>query len=488
MKNKFIIIIIIIILIIGGIIWKMKGTNEKVDNLPQIRTEEVKKDKIISKIETSGTVTVKNSEEIYVSTPLVVEETFFEKGDNVKKGDIIITYKDDAKKDLERNLEKSKLNLKNQKIELKIMELEKPDLDLLEDKREEINQKENSIEQLKISIENQKIEINQKEKELKDAEKDLKEQEELNEIGSVSSDELETSENDVESLQQNLKVQNKNLEKEELNLTQVIKEKEYLEKKYQQEFQEHTDIDLKKYIYQQEKLENEIKSTKLDIDNYEDEITKMLSKTISPFTGTIIKMTAEKNYTAEPQTALMEIADVTKLIIDVDVSEYDAPQLKMDQKVKITATSMLNKIYYGKVSKIATLSLSKATSNYEESIVEVEVEFEDEEKILKPGYSVDVEIITAEKENAKTISILCITRDEENKSYVYLMDEEGKTKKKYIETGIETDLYVEVLDLNVGEKVVINPSSSLSKQSDDVDEEEANNKLKLPNAKKGKRK
>ena len=99
----------------------------------------------------------------------------------------------------------------------------------------------------------------------------------------------------------------------------------------------------------------------------------------------------------------------------------------------------------------------------------VTLEVDDPENLLLPAMTARVEINTADKPDALVVPISTLKTDA-NGSYVIVRNPDGSQENRYVQAGIYSDDYVEILDgLSEGEEVVstytAKKSSSSSKSS-----------------------
>ncbi|BDU50826.1 efflux RND transporter periplasmic adaptor subunit [Haliovirga abyssi] len=459
-KMKKIVIIIIVILVVLSVVGKFLGKKNSNKKTVKVTVEKVKLDKIESKVLAKGVVAVKNKETIYLSTPLKIKKVNFKAGDNVKKGNIIIIYDTEKRKELEYSIKKMGINIENEKLALK--ELMKPlDEISLINKKHDIEQLKNDMKKSELSLEKLNLEAKTINKNIKKTEDEVEKKEELYKNGMIAKEELEKTKDNLDNYKSSLASNNIEQKQFDINLKDTQSRIEFLKTIYE-DAKNKFEMETKTREDQIKIKENSIDISLLELKQEKEKLQKMVRKTVSPVTGTILKLNAEKNYIVNIEKPVVEIADISKLIIKSEVSEYDAPKLKLGEKVVIKSDALNDKKYYGKVYKISELAHESKNRDYKENIVNIEILFDNSKKILKPGYSVNLEIITAKKESAKLISILSIMEKDKQK-YVYVVDKENKLEKRDIKIGVESDFYVEVVKgLNEGDKVVVNPEEKIA--------------------------
>ncbi len=145
----------------------------------------------------------------------------------------------------------------------------------------------------------------------------------------------------------------------------------------------------------------------------------------SPIDGTVIV----KNYKVgddvnSSNTVLMTVADMTKMIFEVDVDELDIYKIKAGQKVNITCDALPKESFSGEVTTVPVLGTSQnGVTTYP---VEVTIS---EPGNLKPGMNINAEIIVENKENVLTIPMAAIT-NMGDRTFVYVKADEQDASKE----------------------------------------------------------
>ena len=227
--------------------------------------------------------------------------------------------------------------------------------------------------------------------------------------------------------------------------------------------------------------------------NY-DTAESSLSKTESDLNETIITAPMDGIVVGEPKTAgtmavqgnsnptvIMTIADLSKKQILAKVDETDIGNVKVGQQATFTVDTYTGKTFTAKVSKISqtdvsnswnTNSSSTSSSSNSNSVIYyyVVLDVDDPENLLLPAMTARVEIITAEKDDALAVPISALKTDCQG-SYVVVDLGRGQTENRYVETGIYSDEYVEIVSgLSDGDSILVTykakeSSSSSSKKN-----------------------
>ena len=139
--------------------------------------------------------------------------------------------------------------------------------------------------------------------------------------------------------------------------------------------------------------------------------------------------------------------------ITLSIEDKDVKKVRINQDVEITIKKEERELnYIGKVIKIKEAQNNKST---------LDVEITNPDENIEENQIATCTVIIEKAENAIALPIEAIQKDEEQKTYVDLVIEDGTTIKSYIKTGISDDYYVEITEgLNVGDRVQIVKSST----------------------------
>lgn len=185
--------------------------------------------------------------------------------------------------------------------------------------------------------------------------------------------------------------------------------------------------------------------------------------------------------TSDNPTVIMRIADLSKKKIMAKVDETDIGSVKVGQSATFTVDAYTDKTFTARVTKISqtdtantwdtSSSSSSASASSSAAVIYyyVTLEVDDPENLLLPAMTARVEINTADKPDALVVPISTLKTDA-NGSYVIVRNPDGSQENRYVQAGIYSDDYVEILDgLSEGEEVVstytAKKSSSSSKSS-----------------------
>lgn len=173
----------------------------------------------------------------------------------------------------------------------------------------------------------------------------------------------------------------------------------------------------------------------------------------APFSGTVTGVTIMPGDIVSPGKAAFRLADLSHLLVDVEVSEVDINQIEQGQGVTLELDASPGKIYRGEVIEIALDSqASQGVVNYL-----VTVEISDLDQDIKPGMTAAVNIIVSSLEDVLLVPNRAV-RLLDGERVVYVL-ENDELVPVTVTLGASSDLYSEVVagDLEVGDRIVLNP-------------------------------
>ena len=171
---------------------------------------------------------------------------------------------------------------------------------------------------------------------------------------------------------------------------------------------------------------------------------------VAPLYGFIIQRNVEPGQSVIASDAVLVMAD--RLIIKAQVDETDIGQIRLGQKVEIVLDAYPDKNIEGKVERIAYES--KTINNV--IIYEVDVLPKDVPVFYRSGMSATVKFTQEEKIDVLLLPIRAV-RKKGGRSFVFIKQKDKKKPAALnIETGLESDNYIEIIsDLLEGDKVII---------------------------------
>ena len=147
---------------------------------------------------------------------------------------------------------------------------------------------------------------------------------------------------------------------------------------------------------------------------------------------------------------IVDIADISRMRVVVDVDETDIGKIKMNQKVDVTVDAYSDEHFSGKVIKIAPI----AAEDQNVTTIPVTVELSKTDRRLKPEMNATCDFIVQKAEDVLYLPVDAVTATD-NGQIVNVM-KDGKPVPKKVQVGISGDDYIEIVSgLNEGDKVAI---------------------------------
>lgn len=370
-----------------------------------VTTAPVNQGSIEKYVEELGVVMTERRETVYAAATGRVTDVLVNIGDSVQKGELLL------------KIEEQQLLREIQGIEAQEAALQAQYQEALKP----VDQRE--IERLKLELTNQ-------ENALVEAERTTENQKKLYEAGAVSHEDYQNALNQLEA-------QRNNLEKLSLEL-------EILSNPHTINIAAQYQAQLKQLAIQKEALESQKEEYSI----------------ASPIEGTIMLKNIEKGSYLQPGMQLFEIGSPDNHYIEADILVSDIANVNEGDKVLIShqnlgieLTGTVRKIHPQAFSKISDLGI-------EQKRIKVEIEIQGREANLRPGYDLDIKIVTEERDKTLIIPENALFQ-QENQYYVYVK-ENNRAVLREVQTGIESQKQVEIISgLMEGERLILSSNEEL---------------------------
>ncbi len=141
-------------------------------------------------------------------------------------------------------------------------------------------------------------------------------------------------------------------------------------------------------------------------------------------------------------TSIVQMGDITRMYVDVQVDETDVAGVDLDQKVDITFDAYSTTPFEGKVIKIDP----EAVVDQNVTTIHVRVEVDNSVpsyRLLKPGMNASCEFIVNKKENVVSVPNESLKTDDDGKKYVEVA-EGGKPAPADKDTEADPNVLIDV--------------------------------------------
>lgn len=196
--------------------------------------------------------------------------------------------------------------------------------------------------------------------------------------------------------------------------------------------------------------------------------TRLARKEIqAPFDSTVTGIFVLSGDQASAGIKAVQLADLSKLYVDVQISEVDIPLVKLGQAVEMTFDAYFEEKYNGLVVEISPVgSEFQGVVTYNVKIILLE----GLDKV-KSGMTAGINIILDEKQDVFIVPNAALATVD-GKDIVYVL-RDGLPKAVDVVVGAYSDNMIEIIeaDIREGELIVINPPTSvlsIMEQSDQL--------------------
>jgi RND family efflux transporter MFP subunit len=172
--------------------------------------------------------------------------------------------------------------------------------------------------------------------------------------------------------------------------------------------------------------------------------------------GTVTQVLTRVGAPVDGSTPVATVSDLADLAAMVNLSEFDAAQVKRGQPARVSVDALGGKVFLGKVL-FAALSGSDSGGGVVTFPVLVGL---NGIAGVKPGMNASVRIITAQRHDVLEVPLEAVTKDDEDRPAVTVMDAQGRTSLKPVKLGLANNKSVEIVKgVRAGERLVLAPSA-----------------------------
>ncbi len=183
-----------------------------------------------------------------------------------------------------------------------------------------------------------------------------------------------------------------------------------------------------------------------------------MAKIEAPFNGTVTEVYSKPGDTVTAGTQAFRIDDLSRLLIDVEISEVDINQVEIGQPVSISFDAISGKTYNGIVKEVARVgTITSGVVNFM-----VTVELSDADGKVLPQMTAGVTITTIELDNVILIPNRAVRMVDGNRVVFVLRDNVPTSIQ--VGLGSSNGTYSELRsgDLNIGDAIILNPGPELT--------------------------
>jgi HlyD family secretion protein len=438
-------------------------------------TEKVEKQSLVSTVSATGAVLLKDEIEVYAEGEVnKIKKIMVEEGDDVTVGELLVEYDvDDTKEELENKIRDTKRSIENSELSIKSLTAASSDSDIaklnntLVTKQKALTDAKTTLESYTTKLAQQQTTIDNAEKEAETALKKYNDGKELLAVGGISQqelDELEKSSRLADTELSKAKDDYNDLLTAQSSAKESVTTAECAITEAQAALNDAKNplaSESNKIKYQQEQLT--LQGLKDNLADYEKDLSELVYTTSAAVEGKVTEVCVDEGTYTEENTVILKLANFNQLIVSADIEEYDAPLLKLGQKVVMTSDGLEGKEYTGTIIKISPSAADTSTNMGTETTVPIEISVDNPDGVLKPGYNLDLEITVSEKDDLVMVSSSAIGKDKEaGTSYVYKVNDDKTLEKVVVETGDTDDTMIEITSgVSEGDTIIKSVSDSI---------------------------
>lgn len=177
------------------------------------------------------------------------------------------------------------------------------------------------------------------------------------------------------------------------------------------------------------------------------------ARLVAPFDGEVTDISSLPGDQAAPGVTAFRLDDLSRLLVDVQVSEVDINHVEAGQAVTLIFDAISNQEYHGLVQEVAPVGTT------EQGVVDftVTVELTDPDEAVRPGMTAAVNIVVNQLQDVLLVPNRAV-RVREGQRVVYVL-RDSEPVPVDITLGASSDSVSEVVggDLKEGEAIILNP-------------------------------
>lgn len=192
----------------------------------------------------------------------------------------------------------------------------------------------------------------------------------------------------------------------------------------------------------------------------------------APITGRVTSLGVNVGDTLGSTSQVGTITDLENLIIIANIDEFDIRHIDPLQRARIVADAYPDTRFQGEVIRIA----DEARRDGGVVVFATTIKVNNPRNILKPGMTVDIEIITEQREDVLLVPSMAINYSEGRP--VVTVNKEGEYVQRNVRTGFTTGEFIEIMEgLDLEDEIIVFSSET---HLTDLSSLETSDKLTVP--------
>ena len=160
----------------------------------------------------------------------------------------------------------------------------------------------------------------------------------------------------------------------------------------------------------------------------------------APRAGTVTALLTRPGAPVDPSTPIVAVDNLASLAVSVDLSEFDVAQVKPGLSASVGVDALGGRSFPGRVLFAALTGTD--TNGVVTFPVQVGLE---ETQDLKPGMSVSVHIVVAQRRNVVQVPLEAVSRDDEDHPVVSTINPAGESVERRVTLGLSNNKNVQIV-------------------------------------------
>lgn len=188
------------------------------------------------------------------------------------------------------------------------------------------------------------------------------------------------------------------------------------------------------------------------------------TKILSPLDGTVISIPVSEGQTVnanQTTPTIVQVADLTKILIKPEISEGDITKVKPGMKVEFTTLSNPNKVYQSTIDSVDPAITTLTDNEYKESSADTSAVYyyanvivENPDNQLRIGMTTQNTILIAEEKDTLLVPTMTLHK-QGNSTFVNILKGDNQVEKRDVVIGLNDEINTQILSgVKEGEKVI----------------------------------
>lgn len=211
-----------------------------------------------------------------------------------------------------------------------------------------------------------------------------------------------------------------------------------------------------------DEAQSQVKTAQISVNDAKTNLN--YTQILSPMDGVIVSVPVSVGQTVnsnQTSPTIVQVADLSKMLIKLEVSEGDIAQVKEGQSIRFTTLAEPNHPYESQIDTVDPALTTLTDNNYTEESGNTEAVYyyanalvDNAENKLRIGMTVQGQINIAKRENVLTVPTSTLKKRGQE-TFVQVL-KNNKVEEKSVQTGLADSQYTEILSgIDEGEQVIV---------------------------------